>query len=813
MQTINVLLCHHCGNEVDSKPILKTIDNKEEAFCCEGCLTVSEIIYSSGKDLYYSLKGSNTLDRVNLPNNPPENLDTPQIYDKYVVQKNPSTSEVYIKVTNIHCSACIWLNEKALLEIDGVHTAVINFATGTAMVSFDKNKTSITEIFNCILSIGYKPILFKPGEKLKKGQNNLKSLLLKIGVAAFCFGNIMLFSVALYSGYFSGIELSYKRLLHYVSWALATPAYLFSGSPFMKGAFSSIKRKTLTMDVLLFLGISLAYFYSVYVTISDNGEVYFDSVCMIYFFILIGKYFEEKSRVNSHEKIDELLCKLPEMSICITNSLENTIPSESILAGMTIKALTGERIPVDAKLLTDKINVDESFLTGESRPITRKKGDIVQAGSICLDSSCLLLTTSSYSDSSLSRMKNRIEEAILSKPKIQILTERIASTFIKTVFFVAILSFIGWIAFTHDLEKALVYTISVLIVACPCALGISVPTALVTNHIVNSKFGAILKSPNAIDPLSKLDTILFDKTGTLTEGKFRVMESTIQDSTLLSYLYKIERESRHPIARSILRYIESTDPNFINFQSDIEINDIQVLSGEGILATILDMGLEKKVVIGTASLLRKKGFTVPNVNKEGSIVYVSVNSDFKGYLLLSDTPRKESLELITLLKKIIPDIRLISGDREEIVQSTATTLGISTYQANFKPEMKADLVNTLHKEGKVVAMVGDGINDSLSLAGADVGISHSDAEDLSIDKSDLIIISGNLLSIHKAILSAKITAKVIKQNIIISLCYNSIMLPLAISGLMIPVLCAGFMTLSSLTVLLNSLSIRWRSSV
>lgn len=813
MQTQSQLLCHHCGNEVDSSPIQKEIEGREEVFCCEGCLTVSQIIHSSGKDLYYSIKGSQTLDRVQLPKSFPDNLDTPQIYERYVTQKDPKIWEIYIKVTNIHCSACIWLNEKALLDIDGVHTAVINFATGTAKVSFDKNKTSITDIFQCILSIGYKPILFKPGEKLKKGQNNLKSLLLKIGVAAFCFGNIMLFSVALYSGYFSGIELGYKRLLHYVSWALATPAYLYSGSPFLIGAFSSLKRKTLTMDVLLFLGISLAYFYSVYVTLSDNGEVYFDSVCMIYFFILIGKYFEEKSRVYSHEKIDELLCKLPEMSICITNTMETSIPSESIISGMTLKTIAGERVPIDAKLLSDSIHIDESFLTGESRPIKRKKGDTIQAGSICLDSTCYLEAITSYSDSSLSRMKNRIEEAILAKPKIQILTERIASHFIRTVFGVAILTFLGWMFYSHDLEKALVYTISVLIVACPCALGISVPTALVTNHIVNSKFGAILKSPNAIDPLSNLDTILFDKTGTLTEGKFRVLESTLPDSSLLSYIYKIESESNHPIAKSVLRYIESNPSHSISILSDLEIKNLKVLSGEGIRATLLDLGSEKEILLGTASLLQSQGVSVPEVNKEGSIIYVSLNLIYQGYLLLSDTPRKESFELISHLKKIIPDIRLISGDREEIVQSTANTLGITKYMANCKPEKKADLVASLHREGKIVAMVGDGINDSLSLAGADVGISHSDAEDLSIDKSDLILLSGNLLSLHKSILSAKITSKVIKQNIFISLFYNSIMLPLAISGWMIPVLCAGFMTLSSLTVLINSLSIRWRKSV
>ena len=811
MQTTSGLLCHHCGNEVLNNPIYNIIDGDKFTFCCQGCLTVSEIIHLTGKEKYYSLRGSTTLDPVNIDHFNGENLDTPQIYEKYLSIIDNTYSEIFIKVTNIHCSACVWLNEKALEEANGVNKAIINFATGTARVIFDKNKISITEIFSIIRSIGYKPILFKPGEKLTKGQNNLKSLLLKIGVAAFCFGNIMLFSVSLYSGYFEGIDITYKRLLHYVSWALATPAYLYSGSPFMKGAGGSLKRKTLTMDLLLFLGISLAYFYSVFVTISDRGEVYFDSVCMIYFFILIGKYFEEKSRVNSHEKIDELLSKLPEMSTCSINNIDSVIPSESIQKGMILKAITGERIPVDCILLSEKVHLDESFLTGESRPVPHSRGDLLQAGSICLDSSVLLEAYSSYSESSLSRMKNRIEEAILSKPKIQILTERIAGRFIKIVFLIAISTFMGWYFFSNDLEKAIIYTISVLIVACPCALGISVPTALVTNHIVNSKFGAILKSPNAIEPLSKIDTILFDKTGTLTEGKFRVIKSTIIDNSILDYIYAIEKENRHPLARSIQKYIEENFTLKNEKIQNIELKNLKVIAGEGITTEIYFNGKNNLFLIGNKTFLNNHQIQIPDVKEEGSIVYTGINHSFTGYLLLSDSIRPESLELIQRLKKSIPDIRIISGDRNEAVISVSKTLGIPSYHSDCKPETKAEIVSELHSQGKIVAMVGDGINDSLSLAGADVGISHSEAEDLSIDKSDLIIASGNLLSIYKAILSAKTTERVIKENIFISLCYNSIMLPLAVFGYMLPVICAGFMTLSSLTVLINSLSIRWRS--
>lgn len=806
MQTTIQTVCYHCGNDIISEPIFKLIGEREEVFCCMGCLTVSEIIHSSGKEFYYNLRGSTPVDRVSQNFDMETNLDTPEIYNKYLTKTSDLEGEIFIKITNIHCSACVWLNEKALEETEGIYKALINFATGTARVQFNPGLIGITEIFQIIRAIGYNPMLFKPGEKLQKGKNNLRALLVKIGVAAFSTGNIMLFSVALYSGYFSGIDLAYKRLLHFVSWALATPAYLYSGSPFMKGAFSALRRKTLTMDLLLFLGISLAYFYSVYVTLTDIGEVYFDSVCMIYFFILIGKYFEEKSRVYSHEKMDELLCKLPEMSTVFENEMESPIPSEKIQKGMVLKILAGERLPVDLILFSEKVNMDESFLTGESKPVLHKKADILPAGSICLDTVLYGEAYCDFTESSLSRMKNRIEDAILSKPKIQVLTERIASVFIKTVFLIAISTFFGWLFVSHDFERALVYTISVLIVACPCALGISVPTALVTNHIVNSKFGAILKSPNAIDPLSRLDTILFDKTGTLTEGKFKVVQSTIPDD-ILPLLYRVERESRHPIARSIRNFIESEQPELarVNWQNP---EALQVIPGEGIVTEF--SGYPGSFLVGNSSLLKKYSIDAPTPPTAGTIVHIAQNERYIGYLSLSDTLRPESEELIQKLKTIVPDIQILSGDREETVRSIAGILGIDSYKSECKPETKADIVRQLHSENKVVAMVGDGINDSLSLAGADVGISHSGAEDLSIDKSDLILVSGNLLSLHKAILSAKTTEKVIRQNILISLFYNSLMLPLAVFGFMLPVICAGFMTLSSLTVLINSISIRWR---
>ena len=805
-------LCAHCGNDLETTSIKGKYGEEEKLFCCDGCRTVYEIIHNTGKSQYYSIKGSAKLKPVQIDLKLNPDLDTDLVYKKYLKPISEDRYEVFIKIQNIHCSACIWLNEKALLEAPGVVAAQINFATGTAKVQFELSKIKLRDIFEIIQSIGYKPTLFKLGDKLKVGENNLKNLLSRIAVAGFSFGNIMLFSTALYSGYFQGIESEFKKLFHFVSWALATPAYLYSGQPFLRGARAAIFKKTLTMDFLIFSGISLAYFFSVYVTISNNGEVYFDSVAMIYFFILIGKYFEERARVHSAEKIDSLLSKLPETVILINREEEKTIPSESVISGMKIKVLPGSRLPIDAKLLSERALVDESFLTGESIPIQKKSSDLIKAGAIILEEACYLEAVSSYSNSTLSGLKQKIEEAITGKPKIQVITERIAGVFIKIVFFLAVMTFLGWMYYTGNFETSLIQMIAVLIVACPCALGIAVPTALVMNHLINSSFGVVIKSPQAVEPLADLDAILFDKTGTLTAGNFGIVRDSISSSRERNFLYLIEKESNHPIARSIIKYL-SESQSLIQTEG-MTLERSQHIPGRGIKAEI-KYGEEKfEVLVGNEKLLEENSIPLPEDDlKKGTTIYLSVNKKFLGSIVLNDTIRPESLKLIENLKSLVPDIRMVSGDRSESVIEVARSLNIQNFTSEATPEMKSEIIKEIQSQWKKVAMVGDGINDSLSLATSDVGISHNQAEDLSIDKSDIIIVSDNFMSIYKMVITAKLTKKIIYQNIFLSFLYNSIMLPLAIFGYMMPVVCAIFMTLSSLTVLINSLTMKWRLKI
>ncbi|GBF51877.1 putative P-type ATPase, copper transporting ATPase, a phophatase-like domain [Leptospira ryugenii] len=805
-------LCSHCGNPIELVRIQSKIDGLDKYFCCEGCETVYSLVHSISADNYYKLRGSQTVERVSREEHEDfdiDSFDSPAVFEKYVTLQN-GIAEVYIRITNIHCAACVWLNEKVLSEAKGVLSAKINFASGRAKVSFEPSTIKLSSIIRLIRNIGYKAQLYAPGQKTQTQKKSLQTLFMRIGIAGFAFGNMMILSVALYSGYFSGIDTNFKRLFHYASWFFATPAYLYSGYPFMRGFFQSIKQKTLTMDFLLFLGISLAYFYSVFVTLTDRGEVYFDSVAMIYFFILIGKYFEEKARFKASEEIESLLCKLPESAILVVEGVETQVESNRIKQNDRIKILPGMRVPVDGIIETNLVLVDESFLTGESKPIEKQKGDKLLAGSLALDFPIELIASSDYHASTLSNLKVRLEEALLTKPKIQVLTEKIASYFISIVFIIALLTCAVWLIRTNfDIERALVYTISVLIVACPCALGISVPTALVMNHIVNSEHGVLLKNPSVIEPLSQIDIIFLDKTGTLTEGKFQVKSNTISD-LYLPVVYHLERELNHPLAKSIVRYLKplvESSPS----TSQIEKKSFQAIPGQGIKA-IVSLGAEDWIVLlGNHRLMDINEIPWPREStEEGTSVHLAINGIYKGQMSLSDSIRPGAQNLVTSLQSRISQIVLLSGDGDSAVAATAEELQINDFESNQSPDDKWKKIESAKNQHKIVAMVGDGINDSLSLAAADVSISHTEAEDLSLEKSDVVLTSGNLNGITFAIESAALTRRVIKQNIIISLCYNSIMLPLAVFGFMLPVLCSVFMASSSLTVILNSLSIRYR---
>ena len=531
----------------------------------------------------------------------------------------------------------------------------------------------------------------------------------------------------------------------------------------------------------------------------------------------MGKYLEALSRNIANRKINSLLSKLPELCTVIENGVEKKVSAGQVKKEDLILVKAGERLSVDGILESELAHVDESFLTGESKPVSKKKGDKILAGSLSISSGIYLKVINSSQNSTLTLLQKMIENALLEKPSIQRKTDRIATKFIGIVLFTAISTFIGWMFYSHNLEFSLISAIAVLIVACPCALGLAIPSTLVINNIINSEKGIVLKNLDIIEPLSKLDTLIFDKTGTLTEGNLKIVEESIKHSTFTKNLiYALEKKSTHPIAKSIVASFQEKE-DFSKIESDFRVVEINEVQGSGIMGIIKHKHSEYRVCIGNLSFILKgtkspgqvSENSIRNLNKSGTYLHINVNHDYMGYLLLNDTPRSGIKEEIVKLKNIIKDIQLLSGDNSKNVERISKELGIEKFQGDLKPNEKLEILNQLQDEKKIVAMVGDGINDAGILAKSNVGISLELASDISIDKSDIILMKNDLKGVRLAIEYAKLTNRTIKQNIGISFLYNSIMLPLAAFGLMAPVYCAFFMTLSSLTVVANSFLLKF----
>jgi Cu+-exporting ATPase len=788
-------------------------------YCCSGCRTVSEIILKSGNSRFYDYRGSEKLNPAEIPAESSsyfEYLDSDLVREDYLQSpsessEDPNQKEAIINIQNIHCSACVWLNEKSISQLDGVSSVRISFATGRAVVRFSPDIVPLSQIFRLIQSLGYEPKLYSPHlrpEKTKQSRN----LLMRLGIAGFCFGNIMLFGTSLYAGYFTGIEVEWKRLLHYLSWAFATPAYFYSGFPFLRGAWNSLKMKKLSMDVLLVTGISMAYFYSIYVTFTDQGEVYFDSVCMIYFFILLGKYFEERSRIQATEKIGFLLEGLPDVCTKLDQTSESEIIKISrIQVGDRILVRSGERVPVDGSLESQIGYMDESFLSGESRPVTKQKGDAVLSGSLVSGDPIVILASSVSRDSTLSRLRTLIEKAVSEKPKLEKLTDKISTYFIGVVFLISLGTFLFWIS--ESLETAIINTIAVLIVACPCALGLSVPTALVVNHIKNSRRGILLKDPNGIEPLSRLDRIYFDKTGTLTEGKLVLESVQFKDPTFAAEItVALEGFSTHPIAKTLIKVLPELYP--IGLQSDLQKDttsefhpsnwkNISEIPGRGIQGECFWEGKNRFFQIGSANFLNAWEHTLAGPHQIE--IFLGMDGEILGSWIFSDRIRAEAEASLREIQNLGIQTWILSGDRSQTVGAIAKNLSIRDFCAEKLPNQKLEEIQNAQKKGQIVAMVGDGMNDGAALAQADLGISMGIASDLSLDKSDVVLVRNDLSSLPFAIKNARETNKIIIQNIGISFCYNSVMLPLSAMGFMAPVLCAALMALSSLTVVGNSL--------
>jgi len=754
-------------------------------------------------------------------------IDTSQLYCKIKKKLINRTNEVVqmkritIPILGMHCTSCAQNIELNLKKLDGIIKTNVNFATEKATIEFDETLTNENEIYDTIERLGYRIIkefdhgtgtIDKEEEARKKETVTLKFL--------FLFSLLLSIPIFLIAMLFEwlNIEIQYKNI---VLLLLATPVQFIVGYRFYKGAFSALKSKAANMDTLIAIGTSAAYFYSLFVVFFPNNlgnNVYFETSAIIITFIILGKWLETLTKGKASEAIKKLIDLQPKNATVIRDGKEIQIQIKDVVVGDIVVVKPGQKIPVDGIVISGISSVDESMITGESILTEKKKGDKVIGATINKHGSLKFKATKVGKDTILNQIIKLVEEAQGSKAPIQKLVDKVSNYFVPTVVIIAISSFIFWyFILGQSFVFALNIFIAVLIISCPCALGLATPTAIIVGIGKGAEKGILIKEAEVLEIAPKLTTIVFDKTGTLTEGKPIVTDILAVDKLdkreILKYAAISEKMSEHYLADAIINKIKEEKMKI----PDAEF--FEAIPGYGIIAKYN----KKEILLGNRNLMKKykikiKTFEekIRTLENEGKTVMIlTVNKKVAGLIAVADTLKEFSKEVVQKLHNMGKEVIMITGDNKRIANAIAKQLEINYFLAEVLPENKEREISKLQKEGKVVAMVGDGINDAPALAKADIGIAIGAGTDVAIEAGQIVLVKNDLKNLVTAIDLSNYVMKKIKQNLFWAFFYNSISIPIAagllypFTGILLnPIIAGASMALSSVSVILNSLSIK-----
>ena len=789
--------CIHCNLPIPpSDLVIDEIDGKELRFCCHGCQWVYRIINDAGLNNFYQRRDWS---ERGVPAGVFEAEFDESTLAAHVNDHHEDSAEISMIIEGIRCASCVWLLEKLVSKEQGVDAIRVNYGTHRAQVRFNPQETSPTKIFSSVSRLGYLPRPFTSGAVQQAAAQEQRSLLIRFGTAAFLSMQLMGFSFALYGGYFHGIDPGTRQIIQYFAAAVTTPVVFYSGWPFLAGAWRSLKNRTPSMDLLITLGVLTAYNYSLYALVA-GGEVYFDTAAMIITLILLGRLCEGSARNHSISGIDRLLRLAPDSANRLIGGEIHATDSASLSPGDLILVRPGERIPVDCQILTGETEVDEATISGEPMPVLRQPGDSVSAGTLNLTASLKLKVERVAAESFVARVARLVEEAQNRKAPIQSLADRVATIFVPLVILTAAGTWIFWLSSNVPHTEALLNAVSVLIVACPCALGLATPTAILVASGSAAARGILFRGGDILEMTGRIDLVAFDKTGTLTLGKPTV-EQIIpapgwSAKELLRLVCQMESGSNHPIALGIMARVQ--EEGILPEVSE----SIETIPGCGLRMTRGD----SEILVGSRSFLTENNVEIP-VLESGTFteVFVSRNGSWCGVLLIHDPLRDNAAEAVNKLQEYGLQTVLLSGDRSETAAQVSAKLAITDYLADMSPTDKARWIDEQQQSGQKIMMVGDGINDAPALSLADVGCAMAGGTDIALETSDLVLTKPDLGRLYEAIYIARKTLQVIKQNLFWAFAYNFITIPLAASGQLAPVWAAVAMASSSVLVVGNSL--------
>ncbi len=793
--------CYHCGLSVPKGSDYQTIINgKSRSMCCPGCLAVAQTIVDSGLDNYYKHR----TDNAQAPEIRSEELSDAlllelSLYDddsvkQGFVRNTDEGDEATLVIEGITCAACVWLLENHISGIPGVSKANVNLTNHRARITWDSDVTPLSDLLAQIYRIGYQAHPYTPDKEEQLLEQEKKRATRRLGVAGIGMMQTMMLAVALYGGALQGIENQYVTFIRWASMVIATPVVLYSAKPFIVAAFRDIKTRHLTMDVPVSIAIYGAYFASVWATITNSGEVYFDSVTMFSFFLLVGRYLEMIARHRTGRAGNALLNLLPASAVKMIDGNEQLIPANELKTGDVVLIKPGHTIPADGMIISGSSSVDESALTGEYLPIRKECEDKVVGGTINVENPIQIRITEVGNETQLSAIVRLLERAQEEKPQAAQLADKVASYFVAAVLLTACGVGFGW--WIVEPAHAFWITLSVLVVTCPCALSLATPTALTAATGTLRQNGLLITRGHVLESLANATHIIFDKTGTLTEGNLSLQEviplSSLDQDHCIQIAAALEKHSEHPIARAF--HEQSADKSAIDIQAEL---------GQGLQGQI--DGTQFR--IGKPEYAAKISSTTapPLPQVSGQWLLLCSESGPLAWFRLNDQIRREAAEAIASLKNLGLKCEMLTGDNSSAVAEVASRLGISDCVSGVSPAEKLEYVNQLQGQGAQIIMVGDGINDIPVLAGAQTSIAMGTATDLAKTNADGVLVQHDLLRLVDGVLLARKTKSVIRQNLGWSLCYNLLALPLAAFGFIAPYMAALGMSASSLVVVGNAM--------
>ena len=787
--------CTHCSLTYDESMMI--VDN-DCLFCCKGCQGVYHLLKDEGLDSFYDKKGSTTLETPNIINNNEEykKFDS-ELFKKQYIKEKDGLCEINLVIEGIHCSACVWLNEKVLHREDGILEASINFTNNKAHIVYDPDSLKLSRIFEIIESIGYKAYPYDKSKGETQANANRQDYYARLMVGVFATMNVMWLAIAQYAGYFSSIKSDMKDVLNIAEFILATPTLFYTGWVYFKGAYFGLKNRFINMDFLVITGAVLAYSYSIYVLIKGSGEVYFDSVTMIITFVFIGKYLEVLSKKKAVDTMDAMSSFLvSEVVVIVDGKRVSKAPSE-VEVGDIIEIKAGEKVVLDGEIVSGSGSFDNSSLTGESEPIYKEEGSEVLSGTILLDAVIRLRVGRVFEDSMISKIVTLLEDAMNKKPHIEKLANEISGYFSVTILGSAFITFLAWFFLGFGFEKSLIVGISVVVIACPCALGLATPIATLVGISIAANKKIIFKESAFLETMAKANTLLLDKTGTITKGKPRVVSHEIFKEFDENILYSLLLAQTHPISKGVREFLEIDTPYHV------EMSDIKNVEAKGI--TALYDG--KVLLAGNRKLLQDNGIKYEK-SHENSILIFCIDDEVIATYELQDEPKEGVKESIKAIKRAGLEVIMLTGDHEKSASKIAARVGIKEFHHSLTPANKAEFVKQRQESGDIVIMAGDGINDSIALGLSDIAVSMGSGAQLAVEVSDVVLLDNQMTTLRDSIILSKNTYRNIKQNLGISLTYNLITIPLAVMGYVVPVVAAFVMSLSSLFVVANSLRMK-----